>query len=114
MAEMDQSLLDGMNRAERNAFLDGIQTELDALDEARERGDWEAALSGAQSLQQRFPTIAGLYLDIGTAQAQLGQYQEAIESYEAAAAAAPRCVRRSTRRSPGCELKWVIPTPSRP
>ncbi len=90
MAEMDQSLLDGMNRAERNAFLDGIQTELDALDEARERGDWEAALSGAQSLQQRFPTIAGLYLDIGTAQAQLGQFEEAIESYEAAAAAAPQ------------------------
>ena len=90
MAEMDQSLLDGMNRAERNAFLDGIQAELDALDAARDRGDWETALSGAQSLQQRFPTIAGLYLDIGTAQAQLGQYEEAIESYEAAAAAAPQ------------------------
>ena len=90
MAEMDQSLLDGMNRAERNAFLDGIQAELDALDEARDRGDWETALSGAQSLQQRFPTIAGLYLDIGTAQAQLGQFEAAIESYEAAAAAAPQ------------------------
>lgn len=90
MAEMDQSLLDGMNRAERNAFLDGIQAELDALDAARDRGDWETALSGAQSLQQRFPTIAGLYLDIGTAQAQLGQFDEAIESYEAAAAAAPQ------------------------
>ena len=90
MAEMDESLLDGMNREERNAFLDGIQAELDLLDEARDRGDWEAALSGAQSLQQRFPTIAGLYLDIGTAQAQLGQYEEAIESYEAAAVAAPQ------------------------
>ncbi len=90
MAEMDPSVTDGMSRAERNAFLDGIQAELDALDEARERGDWQSALSGAQSLQQRFPTIAGLYLDIGTAQAQLGQFEEAIESYEAAAAAAPQ------------------------
>ena len=90
MAEMDPSVTDGMSRAERNAFLDGVQAELDALDEARERGDWQAALSGAQSLQERFPTIAGLYLDIGTAQAQLGQYEEAIESYEAAAAAAPQ------------------------
>ena len=90
MAEMGPEVTEGMSRAERNAFLDGIQAELDALDEARERGDWEAALNGAQSLQQRFPTIAGLYLDIGTAQAQLGRYEEAIESYEAAAAAAPQ------------------------
>lgn len=90
MAEMGPEVTEGMSRAERNAFLDGIQAELDALDEARGRGDWEAALSGAQSLQQRFPTIAGLYLDIGTAQAQLGQFEEAIESYEAAVAAAPQ------------------------
>ncbi len=90
MAEMDPSVTDGMSRAERNAFLDGIQAELDALDEARGRGDWETALSGAQSLQQRFPTISGLYLDVGTAQAQLGRFEEAIASYEAAAAAAPQ------------------------
>ena len=86
MAEMGPEVTEGMSRAERNAFLDGIQAELDALDEARGRGDWETALSGAQSLQQRFPTISGLYLDVGTAQAQLGRYEEAIESYEAAAA----------------------------
>ena len=90
MAEMDSSVTDGMSRAERNAFLDGIQAELDALDEARGRGDWETALSGALSLQQRFPTISGLYLDVGTAQAQLGRFEEAIESYEAAAVAAPQ------------------------
>ncbi len=90
MAEMGPEVTEGMSRAERNAFLDGIQAELDALDEARGRGDWETALSGAQSLQQRFPTISGLYLDVGTAQAQLGRFEEAIESYEAAAAAAPQ------------------------
>ncbi len=90
MAEMDQSLLDGMSRAERNTFLDGIQAELDVIDGARDNGDWETVLSGSQSLQQRFPTISGLYLDIGTAQAQLGRYDEAIESYEAAATAAPQ------------------------
>jgi tetratricopeptide (TPR) repeat protein len=89
MAEMDQSLLDGMNRAERNAFLDGIQADLDAVAAARENEDWEAALAGSQALLERFPTILRLQTDVGEALTRLQRYEEAIEAYEAAVAADP-------------------------
>ena len=89
MAEMDQSLLDGMNRAERTAFLDGIQADLDAVGAARENEDWEAALAGSQALLGRFPTISRLQTDVGEALTRLQRYEEAIEAYEAAAAADP-------------------------
>lgn len=89
MAEMDPALMDGMNRAERTAFLDGVQAELDAADAARDAGDWETALQGYQPLLDRFPTMSGLYLEVGTALSGLLRYEEAIEAYEAAAAITP-------------------------
>ena len=89
MAEMDQSLLDGMNRAERNAFLDGIQAELDAVAAARDNEDWEGALAGSQALLDRFPTISRLQTDVGEALTRLQRYEEAIEAYEAAAQTTP-------------------------
>ena len=89
MAEMDSSLLDGMNRAERTAFLDGIQAELDAIEDARTNEDWEAALAGSRGLLERFPTISRLQADVGEALTRLQRYEEAIEAYEAAVVAAP-------------------------
>ena len=89
MAELDPVLLDGMNRAERNAYLDGIQAELDAVAAARGNEDWEAALSGSRLLVERFPTISQLHMDIGEALTRLQRYDEAIEAYEALVAAAP-------------------------
>ena len=89
MAEMDPALLDGMTRAERNAFFDEIQGELDTISAARENEDWETALAGSQALLQRFPTISRLQTDVGEALTRLQRYEEAIEAYEAAAAAAP-------------------------
>ena len=89
MAEMDAELLDGMNRAERTAFLDGIQAELDEIAAARENEDWEAALAGSQALLDRFPTISRLQTDVGEALTRLQRYEEAIAAYEAAAAAEP-------------------------
>ena len=89
MAEMDSDLLDGMNRAERTAFLDGIQAELDEIAAARENEDWESALAGSQALLDRFPTISRLQTDVGEALTRLQRYEEAIEAYEAAAAAEP-------------------------
>ena len=89
MAEMDQSLLDGMNRAERNAFLDGIQAELDAVAAARDNEDWEGALAGSQALLERFPTISRLQTDVGEALTRLQRYEEAIAAYEAAAQTTP-------------------------
>ena len=89
MAEMDQSILDGMNRAERNAFLDGIQAELDVIVEARATENWEAVLAGSQSLMERFPTMSRLQTDVGEALTRLQRYEEAIEAYELAARTAP-------------------------
>ena len=89
LAELDPALLDGMSRAERNAYLDGIQAELDAVAAARQNEDWEAALAGSQALLERFPTISRLQTDIGEALTRLERYEEAIEAYEAAAAADP-------------------------
>ncbi len=89
MAEMDRSLLDGMNRAERNAFLDGIQAELDVIAGSRESEDWETVLAGSQSLLERFPTISRLQTDIGEALTRLQRYEEAIAAYEAAAQTDP-------------------------
>ena len=89
MAEMDPALLDGMTRAERNAFFDEIQVELDTISAARDNEDWETALAGSQALLQRFPTISRLQTDVGEALTRLQRYEEAIEAYEAAVAAAP-------------------------
>lgn len=89
LAEMDPALFDGMSRAERNAFLDGIEAELDAVAAAREREDWEAALGGSRSLLERFPDMSRLHTDVGEALTRLERYEEAIESYEAAARAEP-------------------------
>ena len=89
MAEIDPSLLDGMNRAERNAFLNGIQGELDAVAVARDNEDWEAALGGSRSLLERFPTITQLHMDVGEALARLLRFEEAIEAYEVLVAEAP-------------------------
>lgn len=89
MADMDPDLLDGMSRAERTAFLDGIQAELDTIAAARENEDWEAALAGSQALLERFPTISRLQTDVGEALTRLQRYEEAIAAYEAAAAAEP-------------------------
>ena len=89
LAEMDPALFDGMSRAERNAFLDGIEAELDAVAAAREREDWETALGGSRSLLERFPDMSRLHTDVGEALTRLERYEEAIESYEAAARAEP-------------------------
>ena len=89
MAEMDPALFDGMSRAERTAFLDGIQAELDVIETAREDEDWETALAGSQALLDRFPTISRLQTDVGEALTRLQRYEEAIAAYEAAAEAEP-------------------------
>ena len=89
LAELDPALLEGMNRAERNAYLDGIQAELDAVAAARGNEDWETALGGSRSLVERFPTISQLHMDIGESLTRLQRYDEAIAAYEALVAAAP-------------------------
>ena len=89
VAEMDPALFDGMSRAERNAFLDGIEAELDVVAAARENEDWEAALNGSRSLLDRFPDMSRLHTDVGEALTRLERYEEAIEAYEAAAQASP-------------------------
>ena len=89
LAELDPALFDGMNRAERNAYVDGIQAELDAVAAARQNEDWETALAGSRALLERFPTIFRLHTDVGEALTRLDRFAEAIEAYEAAAAADP-------------------------
>ena len=89
IAEVDRDLLGGMNRAERNAFLDGIQAELAEADAARNSSDWETALRGYQSLLERFPTMSGLHFEVGTALSGLQRWEESIEAFETGAEANP-------------------------
>ena len=74
--------------------VEGLAAELDAADAAYENGQWEAALAGYRGLREKLPTMNDLNLSIGAALQQLERYEEAIESYEAAATADPRLRRQ--------------------
>ena len=77
--------------AEALAGLDAeaLGAQLDAADAAYDNQQWEEALAGFASLLETLPTMVQLQLSIGATLQQLGRYEEAITSYQAAAAADP-------------------------
>ena len=77
--------------AEALAGLDAeaLGAQLDAADAAYDNQQWEEALAGFNALLETLPTMVQLQLSIGATLQQLGRYEEAITSYQAAAAADP-------------------------
>ncbi len=63
-----------------------VQAEFDSADAAYNAEQWEQAVTGYRSLLTQLPMMNGLHMNIGSAQSRLGQYEEAIASYEIALA----------------------------
>lgn len=61
---------------------EAIEGELTAADSAFNTGNWDAAISGYQSVLAQLPQLSNLHLQIGNAHAQRTEYELAIASFE--------------------------------
>lgn len=68
---------------------DEIEAELEAADAAFNAEDWDAAIAGYTSLMEKLPQLTNLYSQIGQAYRARGDYQEALEAFEARLAVEP-------------------------
>jgi tetratricopeptide (TPR) repeat protein len=69
---------------------EALEAEFTAADEAMRNQQWEQALTGYRSVLSKLPMMTNLNIQIGGALRQLGQYEEAIAAFEAAAAGDPQ------------------------
>ena len=69
---------------------EALEAEFTAADEAMRNQQWEQALTGYRSVLSKLPIMSALNMQIGGALRQLGQYEEAIAAFEAAAAGDPQ------------------------
>ena len=68
---------------------DEIEAELEAADAAFNAEDWDGAIAGYTSLMEKLPQLTNLYSQIGQAYRARGDYQEALEAFEARLAVEP-------------------------
>lgn len=68
---------------------DEIEAELEAADAAFNAEDWDSAIAGYTSLMEKLPQLTNLYSQIGQAYRARGDYQEALEAFEARLATEP-------------------------
>jgi tetratricopeptide (TPR) repeat protein len=68
---------------------DAITEAFAAADAAYNNEQWEQALSGYRAILEQLPVMSNLNLQIGSALRQLGQYDEAIATFELAAVGDP-------------------------
>ena len=68
---------------------DEIEAELEAADAAFNTEDWDGAIAGYTSLMEKLPQLTNLYSQIGQAYRARGDYQEALEAFEARLAVEP-------------------------
>ncbi len=68
---------------------DEIEAELEAADAAFNAENWDAAIAGYSSLMEKLPQLTNLYSQIGQAYRARGDYQEALEAFEARLAVEP-------------------------
>ena len=66
-----------------------IQAEFEAADAAFNAQQWEQAVTSYRSLLTKLPMMNAVHINIGHALRQQGQFEEAIASYELAAAGDP-------------------------
>ena len=76
---LGEAALDGLDPA-------ALEEELRAADEAFNNEQWEQAITSYRSILTQLPMINALNMQIGTALRRLARYEEAITSFEAAAA----------------------------
>ena len=69
---------------------EALEAEFTAADEAMRNQQWEQAIAGYRSILSKLPIMNALNMQIGFALRQLGQYEEAIAAFEAAAAGDPQ------------------------
>ena len=68
---------------------DEIEAELEAADAAFNAEDWDSAIAGYTALMEKLPQLTNLYSQIGQAYRARGDYQEALEAFEARLATEP-------------------------
>ena len=68
---------------------DEIEAELETADAAFNAEDWDGAIAGYTSLMEKLPQLTNLYSQIGQAYRARGDYQEALEAFEARLAVEP-------------------------
>ena len=68
---------------------DEIEAELEAADAAFNAEDWDGAIAGYTSLMEKLPQLTNLYSQIGQAYRARGDYQQALEAFEARLAVEP-------------------------
>ncbi len=68
---------------------DEIEAELEAADAAFNAENWDAAIAGYTALMEKLPQLTNLYSQIGQAYRARGDYQEALEAFEARLATEP-------------------------
>ena len=76
---LGEAALEGLDPA-------ALEAELKAADEAFNTEQWDLAITSYQSLVTKLPMINALHMQIGTALRRLARYDEAIASFEQAAA----------------------------
>ena len=65
---------------------EALEAEFTAADEAMNNQQWEQSITTYRSVLSKLPMMTNLNMQIGGALRQLGQYEEAIAAFEAAAA----------------------------
>ena len=65
---------------------EALEAEFTAAEEAMNNQQWEQAITRYRSVLSKLPMMTNLNIQIGGALRQLGQYEEAIAAFEAAAA----------------------------
>ena len=63
---------------------EAISDELDAADDAFNAANWDAAISGYQSVLAQLPQLSSINIQIGSAYAQKAEYESAITSFQEA------------------------------
>ena len=76
---LGEAALDGLDPA-------ALEAQLRAADDAFNNQQWEQAITEYREILTKLPMINGLNMQIGTALRQMARYEEAIVSFEAAAA----------------------------
>jgi tetratricopeptide (TPR) repeat protein len=69
---------------------EALEAEFTAAEEAMNNQQWEQAITRYRSVLSKLPMMTNLNIQIGGALRQLGQYEEAIAAFEAAAAGDPQ------------------------